>query len=134
MFAPHAIAALLGVAAVLTGAALALFSEFKEPFSLKTAPLILLPGAAAAAFGGVHFPDSIPELPFWITVCAFELLGGFCAGYGAIIMLRGLIASFRRRRDDEELFDETNTGFVFYLGMSIAIPYIPILVHTLGYL
>lgn len=134
MFAPHAIAALLGIASVLTGAALALLSEFKEPFYLKAAPLLLLAGAAAAAFGGVHFPQSLPMTAFWVTVSTFEVLGGSCAGYAAIIMLRGLIASFGQRRDDEELFEETNTGFVFYLGMCFAIPYIPVLVHTLGQL
>lgn len=133
MFALHVIATLLGIAAVLTGAALALLSEFKEPFSLKTAPL-LLAGAAAAAFGGVHYPQSLPEPAFWITGSLFQILGGSCAGYGAIIMLRGLIASFRQRRDDEALFDETNTGFVFYLGMCFAIPYMPVLVHSLSQL
>lgn len=132
LIAPHTLTVLLGITSVLTGAAVAFRMAFKEPVSLDAVIVPLLGGTVVAAFAGVHFSGAVSTPALWITLTAFELLAGCCAGYGAIVMLRGLVASFRHRRDDEQLFDETNTGFVFYLGLCIAIPYIPVLIHSLG--
>lgn len=132
MIASHTIATIVGISAVLAGAVVASRMAFKEPVSLDAVVVPLLGGTVVAAFGGVHLSEAVSTPALWTTLAAFELLAGSCAGYGVVVMLRGLIASFRHRRDDEALFDETNTGFVFYLGMCIAIPYIPVLIHSLG--